>query len=402
MLGYLLARAGIDVTVLEKWQDFFRDFRGDTIHPSTMQCLDKLGLLDEFLKLPHSKAPTLKGVIGGEEVLMADFRHMNIKTPYIAFIPQWDFLNFLSAHAAQYPNFHLLMETEATDLIKEKSSVRDARNESDSHNQTPQIVGVTAVHKGERLEIEADLVIGADGRHSTIRQKSGLMAKNLGAPMDVLWFRLSRKQSDPLQSLGQVDYGKVIIMINRDSYWQCGFVIPKGNFEAIKADGIENFQDSIEKLVPFLSDRVSEILGWGAIRLLTVTVDHLEQWYRPGLLCIGDAAHAMSPIGGVGINLAIQDAVATANILGPKLLNKNLTTGDLAAVQRRRKSPALWTQRLQIFIQNHGVSAALNDKTHMQMPLLLRIVKKLPLLARIPARIIGIGFRPEQPNHFFK
>src|SRR5580658_5097375 len=302
MLGFLLARAGIDVIVVERWPDFFRDFRGDTIHPSTMELMDELGLLGEFLKLPHQEVRQLRAVIGGEEITIGDFSHLKVKCPFIALIPQWDFLNFIAAHAKQYPGFHLMMETEAQDLVEENGRV----------------VGIRVKSHDRSFEIRAELVIAADGRHSTLRDRSGLQAESFGAPMDVLWFRLSRHTGDPGHVFGRVDQGKMIIMLDRGDYWQCGFLIRKGDFENIKQRGVDAFHQDIATVAPFLSDRTSEIREWDQVSLLTVAVDRLRQWYKDGLLCIGDAAHAMSPIGGVGINLAIQDAVAAANILaGP-------------------------------------------------------------------------------------
>jgi 2-polyprenyl-6-methoxyphenol hydroxylase-like FAD-dependent oxidoreductase len=379
MLGFLLARAGIDVIVLEKYPDFFRDFRGDTIHPSTMEILDELGLLAEFLKLPHQEVHQLGGVIGGEEIRIADFSHLQAKCPFIALIPQWDFLNFVVAHAKQYPPFHLMMETEATDLLDENGRVAGIR--AKSHDQS--------------LEIRADLIIAADGRHSTLRDRSGLQADSFGAPMDVLWFSLSRRAGDPRQVFGRVDQGKMLIMLDRGDYWQCGFLIRKGDFENVKQRGVDAFRQDIVTVAPFLSDRTPEIRDWEQVKLLTVAVDRLRQWYKDGLLCIGDAAHAMSPIGGVGINLAIQDAVAAANILAPRLQQNRVTIGDLNAVQQRREPPTRRTQRLQIMIQNNLITRILGHPGRMKLPWILRIARHLPILTRIPARIVGIGFRPE-------
>jgi 2-polyprenyl-6-methoxyphenol hydroxylase-like FAD-dependent oxidoreductase len=379
MLGFLLARAGIDVIVLEKYPDFFRDFRGDTIHPSTMEFLNELGLLDEFLKLPHQEVHQLSGVIGGEEIRIADFSHLKVKCPFIALIPQWDFLNFIAAHAKQYPAFHLMVETDAVDLVEENGRV----------------VGVRAKSRDQSLEVRADLVIAADGRHSTLRDRSGLQADSFGAPMDVLWFRLSRSAGDPGQVFGRVDQGKMMIMLDRGDYWQCGFLIRKGAFENIKQRGVDAFDQDIGTVAPFLSDRTSEIREWEQVSLLTVAVDRLRQWYRDGLLCIGDAAHAMSPIGGVGINLAIQDAVAAANILTPRFQQGRVATVDLRAVQQRREPPTRKTQRLQILIQNNLIRRVLGHPGHMKLPWILRIARHLPVLTRIPARIVGIGFRPE-------
>jgi 2-polyprenyl-6-methoxyphenol hydroxylase-like FAD-dependent oxidoreductase len=383
MLGFLLARAGIDVIVLEKYPDFFRDFRGDTIHPSTMEILNELGLLDEFLKLPHQEVHQLSGVIGGEEIRIADFSHLKVKCPFIALIPQWDFLNFIAAHAKQYPAFHLMVETEATDLVEENGRV----------------VGVRARSRDRSFEIRSELVVAADGRHSTLRDRSGLQADAFGAPMDVLWFRLSRSAGDPEQVFGRVDQGKMMIMLDRGDYWQCGFLIRKGDFENIKQRGVDAFHQDLVTVAPFLSDRTSEIREWEQVSLLTVAVDRLRQWYKEGLLCIGDAAHAMSPIGGVGINLAIQDAVAAANILTPRFQQGRVATGDLQAVQQRREPPTRKTQWLQILIQNNLISRVLGHPGKMKLPWILRIARHLPVLTRIPARIVGIGFCPEHIAH---
>ncbi|HEY6577729.1 MAG TPA: FAD-dependent oxidoreductase, partial [Rhizomicrobium sp.] len=305
MLGYLLARAGIDVIVLEKWKDFFRDFRGDTIHPSTMEVLRALGLLDGFLALGPDRAETLGGRIGGTEITVADFTHLPVHCRFIALIPQWDFLNFLAREAHAYPGFHLKMETEAVDLIEENGC----------------IAGVAANGREGPLAIRAELVIGADGRRSATRAKSGLPVKNLGAPMDVLWFRISRRSGDPEIPLGVFDCGRILVMIARKDYWQCGFVIPKGDFEPLRARGLDAFRAGIARLAPALADRVREIDGFDKVKLLSVAVDRLLRWQRDGFLCIGDAAHAMSPVGGVGVNLAVQDAVATANLLAARLAN---------------------------------------------------------------------------------
>jgi 2-polyprenyl-6-methoxyphenol hydroxylase-like FAD-dependent oxidoreductase len=391
MLGFLLARSGIDVVVLEKWPDFFRDFRGDTIHPSTMELMSELGILEEFLKLPHENTYQIEGDIGNEKVIVADFSHLKVKAPFVAFMPQWDFLNFITGKAKKYPGFHLMMNTEATDLISE----------------TGKIVGVRAVvndGKGNpgaepEFEIRADLVVGADGRSSTVRDKSGLNLISTGVPIDVLWFRISKKESDPPHTLGRFDAGKVMIMIDRTTYWQCGFVIRKGAFEEMKTAGLESFRNILVVAAPFLQDRVNkEITTWEPVKLLSVTVNHLERWYKPGFVCIGDAAHAMSPIGGVGINLAVQDAVAAANILAKPLKNKSLTETDLAKIQQRREFPARLIQRAQVFIQNRVITSVLESTKTTRLPFPLRLVKRFPYLRRIPAYFIGMGIRPEHIN----
>jgi 2-polyprenyl-6-methoxyphenol hydroxylase-like FAD-dependent oxidoreductase len=379
MLGYLLAQASLEVVVLEKWPDFFRDFRGDTIHPSTMQVMYELGLLDDFLKLPHSESSQVHGVIGGEDVLVADFTHLPVRCPFIAFVPQWDFLNFITERARTYPSFEIVMETEATDLV-----------ESDGR-----VSGLKAKSKAGAREIRAELVVGADGRHSTIRERSGLQVEDLGAPIDVLWFRVSQRDGDPRQSLGRVDLGKMLVMLDRSDYWQCAFLIRKGEFERIKQRGLEAFRRDIAQVAPFLHDRTGEIADWDAVKLLTVRVDRLRRWYRDGLLCIGDAAHAMSPVGGVGINLAIQDAVAAANILIPRLRQGRISSSDLRAVQQRRQFPTRMTQAVQVFMHNRFINPVLSTQGHTPLPWPLKLGRRFPILARFPARMIGMGFRPE-------
>src|SRR4029077_1346602 len=321
MLGFLLARAGVDVVVLEKHSDFLRDFRGDTIHPSTLEVMYELGILEELLRRPHQEVRELGGQIGSEFVTIADFSHLATHCKFIALMPQWDFLDFLAEHAGRYPAFQLKMEAEAIDLVEE-----DGR-----------IVGVQAKTRDGPLDVRADLIVGADGRHSIIREKANLQVDELGAPMDVLWFRVSRRSDDGEQTLGRIMKGKMMVMLNRDDYWQCAYLIRKGEFDRIKQTALATFWRDVVSVVPFLRDRMSELESWDQIRLLTVKVDRLRQWYRPGLLCIGDAAHAMSPIGGVGINLAIQDAVSAANILAIPLARGSLSIADLQKVQRRRE-----------------------------------------------------------------
>ena len=379
MLGFLLARAGIEVVVLEKHADFLRDFRGDTIHPSTLEVMHELGLLKEFLKVPHDEVPKLNGQIGGEMLTIADFSHLPTQCKFIALLPQWDFLDFIAAQAKRYPAFKLLTTTEVTELLFEGERVCGVRT------KTPE---------GE-LEIRAELVIGADGRHSVVRDKAGLEVMNLGAPIDVLWFRVSRSAGDPPQTLGRIDAGNIMVMLNRGSYWQCAFVIPKGGYELIRERGLPAFREIIAKLAPSLHERMTEIREWDDIKLLTVTVDRLRQWSRPGLLCIGDAAHAMSPIGGVGINLAIQDAVAAANILALAFVRGEVTTADLAAVQQRRMFPTRMTQGLQVLVQNRVISRVLASTQPIMLPWQLKLVRAWPWLSRIPARVVGMGFRPE-------
>src|SRR6266851_2088634 len=378
MLGFLLARAGIDVIVLEKHGDFLRDFRGDTIHPSTLELMHELGVLQEFLKRPHQEVRELAGKVGGETVKVGDFTHLPTHCKFLALMPQWDFLNFIVEQGKRYSSFHLKMQAEVTDLIEENE----------------RIIGVTAKTPSGSMEVRAALTVGADGRHSIVRERAGLQVIVLGAPMDVLWMRISRRPTDPGQTLGQAEAGKVFVMIDREDYWQCGFVIPKGAADEIRKRGIELFREDIACLEPFLRDRLTELRDWNDVRLLTVKVDRLRRWWRPGLLCIGDAAHAMSPIGGVGINLAVQDAVAAANILAAPLRTRAANDDELAAVQERREFPTRATQRMQIAVQNNVIKRVLGS-THIQAPWILKLVDRWPLLQRIPARLIGMGFRPE-------
>ena len=379
MLGLLLARAGVDVLVLEKHADFLRDFRGDTIHPSTLELMHELGLLEDLLKLPHQKVPRINAQVGGLALTVADFTHLPTHCRFVAFMPQWDFLNFLAARGARYPTFSLRMKAEVTGLIEEAGCV----------------VGLRATTSDGPLEVRTSLVVGADGRHSVVRARAGLKVDELGAPMDVLWFRLSRRPGDPEEPMGRFQMGRIFIMLNQGGHWQCGFVIPKGSLEQLRERGLPAFRDSVAQLAPFVADRVGHVQDWDTIKLLTVRVDRLRQWYRPGLLCIGDAAHAMSPVGGVGINLAIQDAVAAANVLAIPLRAGRLTTDHLRQVQRRRELPTRVTQRVQILVQNRVITRVLRSVDQLSPPLPFRLLAHFPFLRRIPARLIGIGFRPE-------
>jgi 2-polyprenyl-6-methoxyphenol hydroxylase-like FAD-dependent oxidoreductase len=379
MLGFLLARAGVPVIVLEKHGDFLRDFRGDTIHPSTLELMHELGLLREFLKLPHQEVRHLAGVIGDTSVQIADFTHSPTHCKFLALMPQWDFLSFLAQQGARYPSFDLRMKKEACDLIEE-----DGR-----------IVGLRANGPSGPLAIRATLVVGADGRHSLMRRRAGLGVDDLGAPIDVLWMRLSRRSSDGAEPLGRMGAGKILVMIDRGDYWQCAYVIHKGGYDEIKARGIEAFRSAIVEIAPVMHDRVQELKSFDDISLLTVKVDRLREWYRPGLLCIGDAAHAMSPIGGVGINLAIQDAVAAANRLAGPLQTGAISTDALADVQRRRTFPTRATQRMQLLIQDNVLSRVLGSREAPSPPWPVRLLGRCPVLQRIPARLVGIGFRPE-------
>ncbi len=379
MLGFLLARAGLDVVVLEKHKDFLRDFRGDTIHPSTLELMHELGLLTEFLKLPHARAETFSGRYGSLPVTIADFRHLPTQCKFIALMPQWDFLNFLAEQGRRYKGFRLLMQTEANGLIEEGGRV----------------AGVRAQTPGGPIEIRATLVVGCDGRDSDVRKKAGLAVETLGAPMDVLWFRLSSKPSDSQQTGGVFLPGRIFVTLNRGDYWQCAYVIPKGSLEEVRRRGLEAFRSDIAQAVPDFADRTDEIADWDHVKLLTVAVDRLNRWHKPGVLCIGDAAHAMSPIGGVGVNLAVQDAVAAANILAEPLRSGAVSDAVLQAVQDRRTFPTRATQRMQLFMQNNVISAVLSDTDELDPPLLLRLLARFPLLRRLPARLLGLGFRPE-------
>ena len=379
MAGLLLARAGVDVVVLEKHADFLRDFRGDTIHPSTLEVMHELGLLDRLLELPHNPARRIRAQFGDLSVEVADFSHLPTHAKFIALMPQWDFLNFLAEAGRRYPRFELRMKTEATGLIEENGRV----------------LGVRATGPDGAIEIRADLVIAADGRHSTLREVSKLPVQTLGAPMDVLWFRLPSKPDDPAETMGRFGDGRIFVMLNRGDYWQCGFVIRKGSIEQVHAQGLDAFRAAIVRSAPFVADRVATIVSWDEVKLLTVAVDRMPTWYRPGLLFIGDAAHAMSPIGGVGVNLAVQDAVAAANILGPRLRDGKLTLDDLDAVQRRREFPTRATQGFQLFMQDRVVTRALDGDIEAKPPLGVRMIARMPSLSRIPARMIGLGVRPE-------
>jgi 2-polyprenyl-6-methoxyphenol hydroxylase-like FAD-dependent oxidoreductase len=379
VLGLLLARAGVEVLVLEKHADFLRDFRGDTIHPSTLEVMHELGLLEALLKLPHQKTPRINARFGNLAFTVADFTHLKTRCPFVVLMPQWDFLNLLAGQAGRYPTFKLRTNAEVTGLIQE-----DGR-----------IVGLQAATLDGPLTVHATLVIGADGRHSVVRAQAGLEGVDFGAPMDVLWFRLSRRPDDPVDPVARFDTSGIFVMLNRGAYWQCGFVIPKGSHTQVQARGLPSLHESIAELAPFIADRVSELRDWESIKLLTVQVDRLRQWCRPGVLCIGDAAHAMSPVGGVGINLAIQDAIAAANLLAAPLRENRLSKKDLYQVQQRRAWPTKMTQRLQLFLQKRVIGRVLHGNGHVSPPFFLRLLARFPFLGWIPARLIGIGFRPE-------
>jgi 2-polyprenyl-6-methoxyphenol hydroxylase-like FAD-dependent oxidoreductase len=379
MLGFLLARAGVRAMVLEKHADFLRDFRGDTIHPSTLMVMDELGLLDAFLKLPHQRVVRFAAQFGDERVQVADFSGLGERCGFIAMMPQWDFLDFLAAQGKRYPTFTSLMQAEATGLIEDKGRV----------------VGVHATVEGRPHDIRADLVVAADGRHSTIRASAGFKVRVLGAPMDVLWFRLSHKPADTAETMGRFDRGSILVMLDRGDYWQCAYVIAKESADGLKAEGIEKFRARLARMMPFLADRVHELASVDDLKLLTVGVERLETWWKPGLLCIGDAAHTMSPIGGVGVNIAVQDAVAASNILAVPLKEGRLTEADLAAVQARRLWPVRATQAIQVFLQNRMIAPTLAGTRPLRAPWPVRLLSAVPTLRRIPARVLGMGVQPE-------
>ena len=379
MLGFLLARAGVDVLVLEKHADFLRDFRGDTIHPSTLEVMYELGLLEEFLKRPHQQADELRGLIGDDLIVLADLKHLPTHCKFIALMPQWDFLDFLADHAKRYAGFALRMPADVDELLFDGNKV----------------VGLRGKTPDGDLEVRADLVVGADGRHSTVRERAGLEVKDIGAPMDVLWMRLSKRPGDGGQLMGRILPGRLFVMIDRGDYWQCAYVIPKGGFDEVRRKGLDAFRRSLIEINPALGDRVQELASWDDIKLLTVVIDRLKRWFRDGLLCIGDAAHAMSPVGGIGINVAIQDAVAAGNILGPALRKGPVPESLLAEVQKRREWPTRMTQSLQVVVQNLVIRNVLQMQKKPRAPFIVKLFNWFPALRRIPGRIIGMGFRPE-------
>jgi 2-polyprenyl-6-methoxyphenol hydroxylase-like FAD-dependent oxidoreductase len=380
MAAMLFARAGVSTVLLEKHGDFLRDFRGDTIHPSTLEVMDELGVLESFLQRPHQEVTTLSGNLGDSLITVADFTKLPTRCKFLAFMPQWDFLSFLAEEAKRFPSFDLRMQARVEELIWENGRV----------------AGVRAQTPSGPLNVHSDLTIAADGRESMLRQQAHLDVVELGAPMDVLWLRLTKHPSDPHETFGYIRDGRIMALIDRGVYWQCAYVIPKGTLDELRRGGLEEFRKQVSTIVPFLADRVAELASWDDVKLLTVRVNRLRQWYRPGLLCIGDAAHAMSPIGGVGINLAIQDAVAAANLLAPKLARGSVTVGDLRAVQQRRESAARRTQALQLFIQSQIIGRVLANGRAPFLQRLPGVLRWLPFLPRIPGRLVGLGFRPER------
>jgi 2-polyprenyl-6-methoxyphenol hydroxylase-like FAD-dependent oxidoreductase len=378
MLGFLLSRRGVEVTVLEKHKDFFRDFRGDTVHPSTLEVLKELHLLTEFLQVPHEKVTTLGVIVGDSFFDVADFRHVPTSCKFVALMPQWDFLNFLAGHASRFPSFRLLMQHEVTNLVRDRGRV----------------IGVAAQHEGQEVQVRADLVVSCDGRHSITRSAADLEVLEYGVPIDVLWFRITRKPDESQQVLGNVNYGKALILINRSDYFQAGLIIRKGSYEQIKASGLDAFRADILRIAPYLGERVNELQSWDQIKILTVQINRLSRWHRTGLLCIGDAAHAMSPAGGVGINLAIQDAIAAANLLTEPLLGRNVTEAHLAAVQRRRELPTVLTQAIQL-LAHRGLARVFESTGPIRAPWPLKVATRIPGVHRALGYAVGVGARPE-------
>lgn len=378
MLGYLLGRAGIKTVVLEKHADFFRDFRGDTVHPSTMKVMQELGLLDDFLKIPHQKVSRMEGVFGNTTVRIADLTRLDTPCPFIAFMPQWDFLNFLEDKGRHFTSLQVLKSTEAVDLLRDGERV----------------TGVAATSMEGQLRILADLTVACDGRHSTLREQAGLKVEDIGAPIDVLWFRVGKSKADSDGVFARIKSGQMMVMLDRDDYWQCAYVISKGKIDAIKARGLDAFLANVVALAPVLGKNIGDVKTWDEVKLLTVTIDRLKRWALPGLLCIGDAAHAMSPVGGVGVNLAVQDAVATANLLFDKFDRGGPSLADLERIQERRLFPARMTQAMQVIVQDNVINLALSE-ANLPPPMAVRLITKFPWLQGITARAIGIGVRPE-------
>lgn len=378
MLGYLLARSGVKVVVLEKHKDFFRDFRGDTIHPSTLEVIRELGLLERLLDIPHTRLTKASVNIGGEEFVLADLKQLPTYAKFVALMPQWDFLSFLASEAQQFPSFTLLMEHTAKDLLLEEGTV----------------TGVLAESPSGPVEITAKLTVGCDGRHALSRDAAHLSTIEDGVPIDVLWMRISRLSSDPQNGLGYVNYGRLVVLIDRRDYYQVAYIIAKGAFPQIQTAGLQAFQQSLVRIAPFLDGRSHEIDSWEKVKLLTVQVNHLAHWASPGLLCIGDAAHAMSPIGGIGINIALQDSVAAANILTEALLTDTLTFHHLRRVQQYRERAVRMTQNFQVFA--HAIlDRVLRNPGEIRPPFFLRFLSVIPGFRYLTARFIGMGIQPQ-------
>ncbi|MES2750772.1 MAG: FAD-dependent oxidoreductase [Pseudomonadota bacterium] len=378
MLGYLLGRSGIETVVLEKHADFFRDFRGDTVHPSTMKVMEELGILDDFLKLPHQRISRMEGVFGNTTVRIADLSRLDTPCPFIAFTPQWDFLNFLDSRGRRFPHLQVLKSTEAVELVKDGE----------------RITGVVAKTAQGELRVSADLTVACDGRNSILREQAGLTVEDVGAPIDVLWFRVGKSKSDSDGIFARLQRGQMMVTLDRDDYWQCAYVIAKGKIDAVKARGLDAFRADVASLAPVLHDHIRDVKTWDDVKLLTVTIDRLTRWALPGLLCIGDAAHAMSPVGGVGVNLAVQDAVAAANLLFDKFGNGGPSLADLEKVHARRLFPVRMTQAMQIVVQDRVINRALSEE-NLVPPLAVRLINRSGWLQGLTARAIGIGIRPE-------
>jgi len=379
MLGLLLARSGVSVTVLEKHQDFLRDFRGDTIHPSTLQIMHELGLLDGLLALPHTKAYRLHAEIGDQDITIADFSKIPAQCRFIAFMPQWEFLNYIAREAAKYPNFKLVMPASVVELIERDGNV----------------TGLVAATPDGTINISAKLVVGADGRNSVVRAKAGIEIESFGSPSEILWMKLSHLPNDPPYTMGHGGPRQGFVMIDRGDYWQCGYVLRKQTFTEVKQKGLEAFREAVANVSPLPPERMDEIRTWDDVHLLSVRIDRLKTWWKPGLLCIGDAAHAMSPIGGFGVNLAIQDAVAAANILAGPLKGNGALSRHLAGVEARRRFPTKATQKLQLMMRSDRRRRETNDTRKDGAPAFMRHLARWPILAHLAGRLIGIGFRPE-------
>ncbi len=379
MLGLLLARSGVSVTVLEKHPDFLRDFRGDTIHPSTLQIMHELGLLDGLLALPHTKAYRLHAEIGGQDITIADFSRIPARCRFIAFMPQWEFLDYIAREAAKYPNFKLIMPANVVELIERDGNV----------------TGLVAATPAETIDISAKLVVGADGRNSVVRTKAGMEIESFGSPSEILWMKLSHLPDDPPYTMGHGGPRQGFVMIDRGDSWQCGYVLRKQTFAEVKQKGLDAFREAVAKVSPLPPDRMDEIHTWDDVHLLSVRIDRLKKWWKPGLLCIGDAAHAMSPIGGFGVNLAIQDAVAAANNLAAPLKSNDVLSRHLAAVEARRRFPTKATQKLQLMMRSDRRKRETKNGRPDGPPAFMRYLARWPILAHLAGRLIGVGFRPE-------